>query len=93
MHVLSTTKPGSSNRRFEWIRVRRFFLIRCPELNLLKSQLRSGDVVVVDKLDRFGRSLKDLIALMSDLESKDVPFISLKDSIDYLRSRNVGIGV
>ncbi len=62
--------------------VKRFFLIKYPELNLLKSQLRSGDVVVVDKLDRFGRSLKDLIALMSDLESQDVSFLSLKDSID-----------
>ena len=53
-----------------------------PELVMMKSQLRSGDVVVVDKLDRFGRSLKDLISLVSDLERKSVSFISLNDSID-----------
>ncbi len=51
-------------------------------ISLYRDILKCTHVIVVDKLDRFGRSLKDLIALMSDLESKDVSFISLKDSID-----------
>ncbi len=53
-----------------------------PELNLLKAQLRSGDIVVIDKLDRLGRSLKDLISIVSEFESDGVSFISLQDNID-----------
>jgi DNA invertase Pin-like site-specific DNA recombinase len=53
-----------------------------PELNLLKAQLRSGDVVVIDKLDRLGRSLKDLITIVSEFEAKGISFVSLQDNID-----------
>ena len=45
-------------------------------------QLRSGDVVVVWRLDRLGRSLKNLIALVEDLAEKGVGFRSLSESID-----------
>jgi DNA invertase Pin-like site-specific DNA recombinase len=45
-------------------------------------QLRSGDVVVVWKLDRLGRSLRDLIDLVSAFREKGVEFVSLKDGID-----------
>lgn len=53
-----------------------------PELNMMKAQLREGDVVVIDKLDRLGRSLKDLISIVSDFESKGISFVSLKDHMD-----------
>ena len=53
-----------------------------PELNLLKAQLRPGDIVVIDKLDRLGRSLKDLIAIVSEYEANGISFISLQDNID-----------
>jgi len=46
------------------------------------AQLRSGDTIVVWKLDRLGRSLKDLIELVSLFRNKGVEFISLKDGID-----------
>ncbi len=45
-------------------------------------QLRSGDVVVVWKLDRPGRSPRDLIDLISSFREKGVEFVSLKDGID-----------
>ena len=45
-------------------------------------QLRSGDVVVVWKLDRLGRSLRDLIDLVSAFREKGVDYVSLKDGID-----------
>ncbi|MDJ1478855.1 recombinase family protein [Cytophagaceae bacterium YF14B1] len=38
--------------------------------------------LVVWKLDRLGRSLKDLIELVSILEGKKIGFVSLNDSID-----------
>lgn len=53
-----------------------------PELQKLLSFLRAGDMIVVWKLDRLGRSLKELIALMEDLKEKQVGFKSLTDNID-----------
>lgn len=44
--------------------------------------LRDGDTLVVWKLDRLGRSVKDLITLVSDLNNKNINFKSLTDSID-----------
>jgi DNA invertase Pin-like site-specific DNA recombinase len=43
---------------------------------------RSGDTVIVWKLDRLGRSLKDLIETLNLLKSRGVDFISLTESID-----------
>ena len=53
-----------------------------PELQSMLNHLRQGDVVVVWKLDRLGRSLKHLIDLVSDFREKGIEFISLNDSID-----------
>jgi DNA invertase Pin-like site-specific DNA recombinase len=44
--------------------------------------LRSGDTVVVWRLDRLGRSLKNLIALVEDLAEREVGFRSLTEAID-----------
>ncbi len=46
------------------------------------SVLRPGDVLVVWKLDRLGRSVRDLITLVSELQARGVNFRSLTDSID-----------
>lgn len=53
-----------------------------PELERLIDTLRSGDIVVVQRLDRLGRSLKDLIELLDGFKSQQVKFISLNESID-----------
>jgi DNA invertase Pin-like site-specific DNA recombinase len=53
-----------------------------PELNKLKEQLREGDTLVVWRLDRLGRSLKDLIDWMNYLEKEKVMLKSLQESID-----------
>lgn len=53
-----------------------------PELNLLRAKLREGDTVVVWKLDRWGRSLSDLIELMNELRQKSVQFKCLAISMD-----------
>ena len=45
-------------------------------------RLRPGDVLVVWKLDRLGRSVRDLITLVSELQARGVNFRSLTDSID-----------
>ena len=46
------------------------------------SHLRRGDVLVVTKLDRLGRSVKGLIALTEQLKADEVGFQSLSDTID-----------
>lgn len=53
-----------------------------PELANCLSYLRKGDQLVVWKLDRLGRSLKDLMAFMAELEARDVDFSSLTEGIN-----------
>src|SRR5215216_3506168 len=43
---------------------------------------REGDVLVVARLDRLGRSLRELIDLVGELEGRSVGFRSLKESLD-----------
>jgi len=50
------------------------------------SHLRTGDTLVVWKLDRLGRSLKDLIARITQLQNKDIGFKSLTEQIDTTTS-------
>lgn len=51
-------------------------------LNDLLRNIRSGDVIVIWKLDRLGRSLKHLVELVNELMNKDVGLQSLNDPID-----------
>ncbi len=43
---------------------------------------RMGDILVVARLDRLGRSLRELIDLVGELEERGVGFRSLKKSLD-----------
>jgi DNA invertase Pin-like site-specific DNA recombinase len=52
------------------------------ELQKLLDSLRQDDVVVVWKLDRLGRSLPDLIKLVTEIQSKGAELQSLNDKID-----------
>lgn len=53
-----------------------------PELESALNYLRDGDVLVVWRLDRLGRSLKHLVEVVADLETKGIGFRSLNESID-----------
>ncbi|MFC4211611.1 recombinase family protein [Pedobacter lithocola] len=53
-----------------------------PELKKLLESLRKGDEVVVWKLDRLGRSLRDLVDLVAMFDKQGVNFISLQDHIN-----------
>lgn len=53
-----------------------------PELHRLLDQLRPGDTVVVWKLDRLSRSLKDLLTLIDQIERSKATFRSLTESVD-----------
>src|SRR5205823_4136798 len=53
-----------------------------PGLAKALEQLRSGDTLVVWRLDRLGRSLRHLIDTLLELDSRGVGFKSLTESID-----------
>jgi len=66
--LYSDTASGKDDARKEWV--------AC-----LKA-LREGDTLVVWRLDRLGRSLSDLVRIVSELESKGVAFESLTEKIE-----------
>jgi putative DNA-invertase from lambdoid prophage Rac len=49
---------------------------------LADAKARKVDIVLVWKLDRFARSLKDLLTLLQELAEVGVDFISLRDQLD-----------
>jgi len=53
-----------------------------PGLAKALEMLREGDTLVVWKLDRLGRSVKNLVDLIGELQKQSVQFKSLTDAID-----------
>ena len=53
-----------------------------PELEHCLKALRKGDVLVVWRLDRLGRSLPDLVKIIADLERQEIGFESLTEKIE-----------
>ena len=57
-----------------------------PQLKAALEYAREGDTIVVWKLDRLARSLKQLIETVEDLEKRNIGFQSLTESIDTTTS-------
>lgn len=59
-----------------------------PMLKALLSDARARklDTCIVWKLDRFARSLKDLVTMLQELNELGVEFVSLKDQLDMTTS-------
>lgn len=53
-----------------------------PALKKLLKALNEGDTLVVWKLDRLGRSMRNLVLLVDELRQRGIHFKSLTDSID-----------
>jgi DNA invertase Pin-like site-specific DNA recombinase len=53
-----------------------------PALRRCLNKLAPGDTLIVWKLDRLGRSLRDLITMLDDLKKRGVKFRSLTEAID-----------
>ena len=53
-----------------------------PELHRMLDQLREGDIVVVWKLDRLSRSLKDVLHIMERIADAGAGFRSITENID-----------
>lgn len=52
------------------------------ELKTALEFLRDGDSLVIYKLDRLGRNMKDLLAIIEQLQQNNVSLVSLRDNID-----------
>jgi DNA invertase Pin-like site-specific DNA recombinase len=52
-----------------------------PDLRRCLKKLEHGDTLIVWKLDRLGRSLRDLITMLDDLKKRGVKFRSLTEAI------------
>jgi DNA invertase Pin-like site-specific DNA recombinase len=57
-----------------------------PELHRLLDHIRKGDTLVVWKLDRLSRSLKDLLVILDRLEKSEAGFRSLTENVDTTTS-------
>ncbi|MFM7175322.1 MAG: recombinase family protein [Caldilinea sp.] len=57
-----------------------------PGLQAAFAFVRTGDTLIVWRLDRLGRSLKDLVQKVEDLQQRQVGFRSLHESIDTTSS-------
>lgn len=53
-----------------------------PELTKLLGQINLGNTLVITSIDRLGRSLIDLIHIISNLKEKAVTFQTLKEQMD-----------
>jgi len=58
-----------------------------PEWTILLNEIKSGDTLVVWKLDRMGRSLQHLIKTVNELISKNIDIISLNDPINTITAQ------
>jgi DNA invertase Pin-like site-specific DNA recombinase len=56
--------------------------VKRPSLLRCLKKLQPGDTLIVWKLDRLGRSLRDLITMLDDLKQRSVRFHSLTEAID-----------
>jgi Enterobacteriaceae phage serine recombinase len=66
--IFTDTLPGGSTKR--------------PALRRCLKTLEPGDSLTVWKLDRLGRSLRDLMTILDDLKQRGVKFKSLTEAID-----------
>src|ERR1700722_7720463 len=53
-----------------------------PELLRLLDQMRRGGILIVSRLDRLSRSLRDLLMIMERIKEAEAGFISLTEAID-----------
>jgi DNA invertase Pin-like site-specific DNA recombinase len=53
-----------------------------PKLQELLGKLRTSDTLVIWRLDRLGRTVKQLLAIAEDFENKGVNFVSLHENLD-----------
>jgi DNA invertase Pin-like site-specific DNA recombinase len=54
-----------------------------PELDKLLAAVKHGDTIAVVALDRLGRSLREILGKIEDLNKRGVNLVSLREHMDY----------
>jgi DNA invertase Pin-like site-specific DNA recombinase len=57
-----------------------------PDLEALLAYAREGDTLAVVRLDRLGRSLAEVLAIMAMLKERGIALVSLEEKIEPTRS-------
>lgn len=52
------------------------------QLTELLGKIRTGDTLVIWKLDRLGRTVKQLLAIVEDFDRRGINFVSIKEDFD-----------
>lgn len=60
--------------------------VKRPKFDEMMASLNSGDTIIVYKLDRLGRSTKQLVNLVSELEERGISLIIIKEGLDTTSS-------
>ncbi|MFB7557481.1 recombinase family protein [Streptomyces brevispora] len=55
-----------------------------PELKACHAFLQPGDTLVVPSLDRYGRSLQDLVNMVAELRTRQIGFTSPHEKLDTM---------
>ena len=53
-----------------------------PGLTAMLEYVRAGDAIMVVRLDRLGRSLRELLEIVEQLKARDIALVSLEEKID-----------
>jgi DNA invertase Pin-like site-specific DNA recombinase len=53
-----------------------------PELTKVLKILKPDDTLIITSIDRLGRSLKDLISIITSLQKHSIKFLSLKEQMN-----------
>lgn len=56
--------------------------VKRPKFNEMLGSLEKGDTIIVYKLDRLGRSTRQLVNLVSELEERGISLVIIKEGLD-----------
>ncbi len=71
--------PGLASGLFCYVPLHKFGMV-----SILFRHFRSGDILIVWRLDRLGRSLKHLIETVTKLQQQNIAFQSITENINTL---------
>lgn len=61
-----------------------------PQFDKLISEMQPGDTIVIQKLDRLGRSMKDLLRFIEEFKERGVALVSLNDNLNFDKNNPMG---
>jgi len=89
-YVRVSSIDQNTDRQLEGMQLDRVFADKCsgkntdrPQLTAMLQHVRGGDTLMVHSLDRLGRNLSDLLAMVKDLTGKGVTVKFVKENLTF----------